>query len=458
MRLRNRGIALLTVAIVAGMYGAVRIGEITAKRIMHPSPSALDLADARAQGDSPHWWTTAFGFGPTPLPNASLSDAETPAFPPPRTLVVGPGDTLMDLLRRAGVTGTDAQDAIDAIRGVFDPRSIRPGNILTVTFGAAHANTPLSQARLLKVSLPLDASRTIEVKRDQDESFNATSIDQPLSREIVRADGTIRSSLYEDGIAAGIPAPILSEMIRAFSYDVDFQREIQAGDRFEVAFTRFADRQGRVAKTGPLSYASLTLSGHTLRVYRYQPKGGVADFFNGKGESVRKALLRTPIDGARITSGYGMRLHPILGYTTMHKGVDFGAPIGTPITAAGDGVVQLAGFRGNYGVYLRVMHNREYSTAYAHMNRIAAGIHIGSHVHQGEVIGYVGSTGLATGPHLYYEVLVDGKQINPLSVHLPTGIRLAGADLKAFDQVKVEVDAALASLPNATIKTAHANF
>ena len=456
MRLRKRGLALLAVATVAGLYGAVRIGEISAKRIMHPGPTALDLADARAQQDSQQWWKGVFGTTPTPLETAPLLD--TVAVPTQRTLVVSEGDTLMDLLKRAGVTSADAQDAIDALRSVFNPRTIRPGNALTVTFGGADDGANAGAPRLIKVSLPLDSNRMIEVRRGDDDGFNASSVAQPLSHELVRADGTIRSSLYEDAVAAGIPGPVLSEMIHAFSYDVDFQREIQPGDRFEAAFTRFVDGQGKVAKSGPLLYASLTHSGHTLRVYRYQPKGGIADFFNAKGESVRKALLRTPIDGARITSGYGMRLHPILGYTIMHKGVDFGAPTGTPITAAGDGIVELEGLRGNYGVYLRVKHNRQYSTAYAHMSRIASGIHVGSRVHQGEVIGYVGATGLATGPHLYYEVLVDGRQINPLSVRLPTGVRLAGAELKAFDRTKGQVDDELASLPSATLKTAHASF
>ncbi|HUC62569.1 MAG TPA: M23 family metallopeptidase, partial [Alphaproteobacteria bacterium] len=456
-RLRKRGVALLTLAVVAGLYGAIRVGEISAKRIMHPAPTALDLADARARAANPQWWTAEPAPAPQPLATASLPDTTTTPAPVQRTLVVSPGDTLMDLLRRAGVTSADAQDAIDAIRAVFDPRSIRPGNALTVTFGPDDSDSA-TPPKLIKVSLPLDSTRTVEVRRDATDGFDASNVAQPLAHELVRAQGTIRSSLYEDGIAAGIPAPILSEMIRAFSYDVDFQREIKPGDRFEAAFTRYVDGQGRVAKSGPLVYASLVLAGRRLSVYRFQPKGGVADYFNAKGESVRKALLRTPIDGARITSGYGMRLHPILGYTVMHKGVDFGAPTGTPIMAAGAGVVQMAGLSGNYGIYIRVKHNSEYSTAYAHMSRIAAGIHVGTRVRQGEVIGYVGQTGLATGPHLYYEVLVDGKQINPLSVRLPTGVKLAGTELKTFDRDKIEVDRELASLPSAATKTARANF
>jgi len=182
------------------------------------------------------------------------------------------------------------------------------------------------------------------------------------------------------------------------------------------------------------------LRDHRIEVYRFTPSDGRTDYFKPNGESIRRALLRTPIDGARISSGFGMRKHPILGYSRMHKGIDFAAPTGTPIFAAGDGVITQIGRNGGYGNYIRIRHNSRYSTAYAHISRFAKGIRKGSRVRQGQVIAYVGSTGRSTGPHLHYEVLVEGKQTNPRSIKLPTGQILEGEDLKAFQAAKTEID------------------
>jgi len=428
-------------------------------------PPALELASAVAD-ELPHLALPrdlGFGLLHVSLPIAHGTLAEEPDAPwhlasadprpdalaaaaPPsieRRVVVSKGDTLNDILLRQGVPAPEAHDALAAMRNMLDPRALKPGVELKLTF-APEAD---GQSRLMKVSLPTSPAETVKVERDGKDAFSGSRIAHPLTRRLVRTEGTVRSSLYEDAIASSVPANLLVELIRAFSYDVDFQREMQPGDRFEVVFEQFMDARGELAKTGNVVYAELTLSGHRFKIYRFEREKGFVDYFNAKGESVRKALLRTPIDGARISSGYGMRLHPILGYTTMHKGVDFAAPTGTPIMAAGDGVVQLAGGRGNYGIYLRVSHNGEYSTAYAHMSGIARGIRVGSHVHQGEVIGYVGSTGLATGPHLYYEVLVHDRQINPLSVRLPTGVKLAGKELQAFLAMKDATDASIAALP-----------
>ena len=184
----------------------------------------------------------------------------------------------------------------------------------------------------------------------------------------------------------------------------------------------------------------MVLSGKPVRRYRYTPKSGVTDYFDEKGQSVRKTLMRTPIDGARLSSGYGMRKHPILGYSRMHKGVDFAAPRGTPIYAAGDGVVEMAGRNGGYGNYVRLRHTGSYKTAYAHMRGFAKGIRAGVRVKQGQVIGYVGTTGRSTGPHLHYEVMVDNKQTNPRSIKLPSGETLKGADLKAYEVARQDID------------------
>jgi murein DD-endopeptidase MepM/ murein hydrolase activator NlpD len=234
---------------------------------------------------------------------------------------------------------------------------------------------------------------------------------------------------------------VLVEMIRIFSFDVDFQRELQPGDSFEVLYEALFEDDGSLAKTDGVLYASLTLSGERLDLYNFTPHSGHSDFFDGKGQSVRKTLMRTPIDGARLSSRFGMRKHPVLGYSRLHKGTDFAAPRGTPIYAAGDGVVESAGRNGAYGKYLRIRHNSTYKTAYAHMKRIAKGMRRGKRVRQGQIIGYVGSTGRSTGPHLHYEVLRGGRQVNPLKIKLPSGEKLKAADLESFERQRERIDA-----------------
>lgn len=352
------------------------------------------------------------------------------------------GDTLLEVLVNAGVRPAEAYDAVDALTAYFAPRDLRPGQEIALTLSPPE-NSQLGASGLALVGLSLQPSveRDLQVTRGNDGGFTALQIDRPLLHKTVALDGHIDSSLFEAAEQAGMPFSIMTQLIRAFSYDVDFQREIQPGDSFEVLFEQFNDEDGNFAKTGDLVYAALTLSGTKFQIYRFMPESGFADFFNPRGESIRKALLRTPVDGARITSGFGMRTHPILGYSKMHKGVDFGAPTGTPIFAAGDGVIVKLGRQGSYGNYVQIRHNSEYATAYAHMSRFAKGLHVGSRVHQGDVIGYVGATGRATGPHLHYEVLLAGKQINPQSVKLPAGEKLKGDELAAFQTTVAETDA-----------------
>src|SRR5262249_41810570 len=282
--------------------------------------------------------------------------------------------------------------------------------------------------------------RDIQVTRGPDGTFDVSAIAHPLAVAVERHAAIIRSSLYDAGKDAGVPMPVMGEMIKAMSFDVDFQRDIHPGDNFEILYEQYRDAQGRPVKTGTILYAGLVLGGKPVEFYGFTTADGRSDFYAPNGDSVRKALLRTPVDGFRITSGFGMRMHPLLGYTKLHKGIDFGAPPGTPIYAAGDGVVEEAGRKGGYGNYIRLRHNGTYSTAYAHLSRFAKQIRVGARVRQGEVIGYVGSTGEATGPHLHYEVLVAGNQINPLSVKLPTGQKLAGADKERFGLVRTSVD------------------
>ena len=274
------------------------------------------------------------------------------------------------------------------------------------------------------------------------EGFSASSIERPVTRRLVYREGVINGSFFGSGKRTGVPYKSLANLVKGFSYDVDFQRDLKAGDRFEVAYETYVNDEGEVAYDGEVIFGALILSGKRKEIYRFTPASGRKDFFNGKGESVKKALLRTPVDGARISSRFGMRKHPILGYSKMHKGIDFAAATGTPIYAAGDGTVEVAKWNGGYGRYIRIKHGKGYATAYAHMTGFAKGMRRGKRVKQGQVIGYVGTTGRSTGPHLHYEVLKDGRQVNPLSIKLLPGEKLKGRDIANFKAIKEQVNQA----------------
>lgn len=363
-----------------------------------------------------------------------------------KTLAIGRGDTLMKLLTSAGADRADSVEVVSALTKVLDVKKLQLGQEVTVTF--ARDDDAL---KLKTVALAPSVERSIAAERQDNGVFKTNETVVPLIAQTVRAGAIIEDSLFGAAQRAGIPPVITNELIRIFSYDVDFQREVQRGDSFEVVFERQYDETGHVAREGRISYAAMTLSGQVLRYFRYQPSDEKeADYFTEKGQSVRKALLRTPIDGARITSGFGMRVNPVLGYTAQHKGIDFGAGIGTPIAAAGDAVVDFIGWNGAYGKYVRLKHNGTYTTAYAHMSAFARDLRLGERVRQGEVIGYVGTTGRSTGPHLHYEVLVNNAQVNPLSIRLPSGRKLEGKELDRFN---AQIGQALADLHKLPIKT-----
>lgn len=365
----------------------------------------------------------------SPAPSVTGEAAPAAAEPMRHTLAVARGDTLMTLLTDADVPRDDAHGAIEALRELFDPRSLQVGQEVTVLFEPRRGGAK----RFVGLEIAPDAVRSVSVARGG-EGYETSENQKAVQRLPAAGEGEIQSSLFEAGSKAGVPISVMMAVIRAYSHEVDFQRDLQPGDRFAVLYERIVTEDGRDAGEGELLYATLVLSGRELPIYRFKDRDGRIDYFNREGESIRRALLRTPVDGVRITSGFGMRKHPILGYSKMHKGVDFGAPTGTPIYAAGDGTVEEAGSKGAYGQYVRIRHNNEISTAYAHLSRFAKGMRRGARVQQGDVIAYVGSTGRSTGPHLHYEVLKRGQQIDPRSIDLPTGQKLDGRDLREFQQ------------------------
>ncbi|NBC33054.1 MAG: peptidoglycan DD-metalloendopeptidase family protein [Alphaproteobacteria bacterium] len=344
-----------------------------------------------------------------------------------RTVEVRSGDTVLGLLLPLLTADRDAHNAVAALETAFDPRDLQIGQEVRLLLEHHGHSTSLTGLEIMP-----DVDRLVVVSRDDADGFVAETIANDLETRRVAAAGIITESLAADAERAGVPYAVLHPLIRMFAHRLDLQRNLQQGDAFEILFERDHHEDGSVARLGPAVYGRLVSNDRDLPVYRFETADGFVDWYDREGESFRRALLRTPLDNARMSSGYGMRRHPILGYTRMHQGIDFAAASGTPIVAAGDGRVEIAGRRGGYGNYVRLQHNGRLSTAYAHLSRFAAGIRPGARVRQGQVIGYVGSTGLSTGPHLHYEVLVNGSQVNPLSVDLPVGRTLEGADLAAF--------------------------
>lgn len=362
-----------------------------------------------------------------------------------KTTQVGKGDTMMAILVNAGVERTDAHNAITVLSKIYSPRNIRPGQEVTLTFQPD--NQGANPDRFEGMILVPGIEEEIRVRRKLEGGFTAKKVAKPLTRKLARGAGTIDSSLYLAAMESDVPQSVIVEMIRAYSWDVDFQRDIQKNDAFEVMYERYYTEEGKLARTGKILFASLTMRGERYPIYLHKTKKGLVDFFNDKGQSAKKALMRTPINGARLSSGYGKRRHPVLGYTKMHKGIDFAAPRGTPIFAAGDGVIEFAGRKGGYGNYIRIRHANSYSTAYAHQKRFAKNMYKGRRVRQGQVIGYVGTTGRSTGPHLHYEILRKGRQTNPLRVKMPSGEKLKGKELARFKNTKAELEQTYASIP-----------
>ncbi len=354
------------------------------------------------------------------------------------SLKLKPGGTLAVLLDDAGVGRVEAAYVIQAISKLFNPRSFRAGQQLKLVLEPRGDNK--SAMHLVSLATRIDAERTILVRRDENGSFHSRELLRETSPELVRVQGAISGSLYLSALEAGASDAAILEFSRLYAYSVDFQRGIRAGDSFDMVFERLVDEQGRMVRTGNLLYARLMPRKRDLKLYRYQTPDGEVGYYNEKGESARRFLMKTPVEGARISSSFGRRKHPVLGYTRAHKGTDFAAVTGTPILAAGNGVIERSSRFGSYGNYVRIRHSNGFKTAYAHMSKFGRGIKKGRRVQQGQIIGYVGATGRVTGPHLHYEVLKKGRHVNPMTVKLPTGRKLKRSELAAFAQEVGRID------------------
>ncbi len=346
--------------------------------------------------------------------------------------IIKKGDSLINILAAYNVGNRTA--TINAMNKVFSSRFVKVGQKLTL--GIIGGDTPYEMASVVSLKLEVDQEQLVSVVWDKDtNTYSQEIIKRKLTSITKQHSGDIDLSLYVAMNKAGINQQTISDFINLFSFDTDFQRDIYKSDTFDIIYQEFVGEDKKYAKSGDILVAELsTLGGNLKRYYYYIDNKGNADYYDHTGKSGRKALMKTPIEGARLSSGFGKRRHPILGYTKMHKGTDFAAPTGTPIFAAGDGVVERAGRWGSYGIYMRIRHNNAYKTAYAHMSGIARGVRRGTRIKQGQVIGYVGSTGRSTGPHLHYEVIRNGKHINSRTMKLPSGQQLKGADLVKFKE------------------------
>ena len=382
------------------------------------------------------------------------------------TITLESGDTLASALEDAGVSANDANAAIAAMAKVHNARSLKVGLTLAITFnthpdvatastagsdddddmskGAAVPGEPIT--RLLSIKFSPSVDHDITITRAADGTFSATDTVKQLVSHIHRAGGTIDGSFYASAMRAGIPKDVVDEMGKMFSYKVDFQRDLQPGDSFEVFYDYYYTPEGSPARRGDISYAMMKVAGKAIVLYRYQASpNDPAEYFDSFGESVKGMLMKTPVDGARITSGFGMRFHPVLGYSRMHKGVDFGVPIGTPVMAAGAGTIAFIGWSNGYGRFVKINHGSGFSTGYGHLSRFSPGLHVGSKVRQAQVVAYSGNTGMSTGPHLHYEIAQNNQQVNPLKVKMAQGRKLGGKDLRAFQAERLKIDDKLAA-------------
>ncbi len=297
---------------------------------------------------------------------------------------------------------------------------------------------------LVNLVYPINNTTSVEVRESQGNFIVKENILQLYKKEIV-IKNVIKNNLYNSAIESGVEPNIIVEFARIFGFEVDFQRDIRKGDWFEILYEKFEDDNNKVRDTGKIIYASMFVNGEEINLYNFKYENE-EDYFDIKGKSITKSLMKTPINGARLSSSYGMRKHPILGYNKMHRGTDFAAPSGTPIMASGSGTVTRARWCGGGGNCVKIKHNSTYETIYAHMKAFAKGIKEGRKVKQGQIIGYVGSTGLSTGPHLHYEVIVNGKKVNSQKLKLPSGKTLKGEERKQFELDRIKIDIRLAEL------------
>jgi murein DD-endopeptidase MepM/ murein hydrolase activator NlpD len=346
--------------------------------------------------------------------------------------------TITKMLGRLGKDGVlrEGQKLRVLLSPVPDSKRLQPVRVIVANEGGVEAAVALS-----------DVGKYVQVDvKNVDTEVADNPDDTTIANNSIGV--TLYQSVYETALRDQIPRPIIEDMVRMYSYDVDFQRKVQPGDSFEVMYAGEEEQQLAADSRNDVLFAALTVGGETKKLYRFQSTDdGLVDYYDEGGKSAKKFLVRKPVGEGIMRSGFGLRRHPILGYTKMHTGVDWAAPSGTPIYASGNGVIEKEGWESGYGKFVLIRHNNGYETAYGHMSAYARGVQEGAHVRQGQVIGFIGSTGLSTGSHLHFEIRVNGRFVDPMRIKLPRGRELQGPILTAFDQERERLDAILARKP-----------
>jgi len=349
------------------------------------------------------------------------------------------GDTLISLLTRLGASREVANDIYYSLKEHYDPRDLKAGQKLKVNLAIDSQTEELANVNYLMIE-PNAGERIITALKNG--AFETYVEKDEFIDEINSISGEIDGNLSNVMNRKGVPMRVISNFINIFSYSVDFKRDLQKGDSFEIVYESQVTPDGTLVKSGNILYAGLVLRNQKIALYRFKDSKGNVDYYSAKGQALKKTLDRKPLAArnAHISSPFGKRYHPVLKKHKIHWGVDYAAPSGTPIYAGGDGVVQVAKYNGSYGYYIKIRHNSEFSTAYGHMSRFAKGIRPGVRVTQGQVIAYVGSTGRSTGPHLHYEVIQNGRRVNPRTIKAATGENLSGNNLAKFKKLVAKID------------------
>ena len=345
------------------------------------------------------------------------------------------GDTYESIINGINISKNEKKLFLQTIKKNKTIKILRPSQ--QIYFKIDKKN----ERKILEFTVELSKKKEIYFKRDiESKNFKSNIVEKNLTKVITYKESKITNSLYQSATNLKIKPNIIIEFARLFGFQVDFQRDIWKNDSFQIIYEEFYNEDGKIIETGNIIFANLSLQNEALKLYRHEYEKNKIDYFDENGKSMRKTLMKTPINGARLSSSFGKRKHPILGFTKMHTGTDFAAPTGTPILASGDGIVTRAQWCGGGGNCVKIKHNRVYQTVYAHMSKFGRGIKKGTRVKQGQIIGYVGSTGLSTGPHLHYEVIENGRKINSQKLKLPSGKILKGNQRKIFEVNKIKID------------------
>ena len=357
-------------------------------------------------------------------------------IPNKKIIKVVAGDSLQKILLKEKISKEEVNKIYQKIKGIIDLKKIRRGQTITIVF-----RTKQNKPSISRITFQVDELSTAYIYyRDKVDDYEVRLNQKNLEKVNFLAKGVIVNSLFASAQKIDVDAEIIVEFARIFGFEIDFQRDIRKNDEFQIFYERFEDDEGENFKNGNILFAYLKNSGREIKLYRYKDSKNNIGYFTPDGKSIEKALMKTPINGARLSSGFGFRKHPILGYNKLHQGTDFAARRGTPVMASGSGTVERASWFGAYGKYVRIRHNSTYKTAYAHLSKFGRNIKAGKKVRQGQIIGYVGSTGRSTGPHLHYEVLVNNKRINSQRLKLPSGKKLSKNEMKNFNLEKKRID------------------